>query len=88
MTCTLLFSVHRRNSMSDDDDDHMSDRDMGAPSPGGMSSIGGGSRPGNVRIVGKIILKVVYHQSICIHRLEIPEFGEVHFYAARITSDY
>jgi hypothetical protein len=28
-----------------DDDDHMSDRDMGAPSPGGMSSLGGGSRP-------------------------------------------
>ena len=25
----------------------MSDRDMGAPSPGGMSSIGGGSRPGS-----------------------------------------
>ncbi len=29
------------------DDDHMSDRDMGAPSPGGMSSLGGGSRPGS-----------------------------------------
>jgi hypothetical protein len=28
------------------DDDH-SDRDMGAPSPGGMSSLGGGSRPGS-----------------------------------------
>ena len=37
--------VHRPGSMSDDDDDHMSDRDMGAPSPGGMSSLGGGSRP-------------------------------------------
>ena len=36
---------HRRDSMSDDD--HMSDRDMGAPSPGGMSSLGGGSRPGS-----------------------------------------
>ena len=46
MTCKIFVSVQRRNSMSDDDD-HMSDRDMGAPSPGGMSSIGGGSRPGN-----------------------------------------
>jgi hypothetical protein len=42
LTC---FSGHRRSSMSDDD--HMSDRDMGAPSPGGMSSLGGGSRPGS-----------------------------------------
>jgi hypothetical protein len=30
-----------------DDDDHMSDRDMGMPSPGGMSSIGGGSHAGS-----------------------------------------
>lgn len=40
-----FFLVHQPGSMSDDDDDHMSDRDMGAPSPGGMSSLGGGSRP-------------------------------------------
>jgi len=30
-----------------DDDDAMSDRDLGMPSPGGMSSIGGGSRAGS-----------------------------------------